>query len=422
MSWVDEAEVVFESGRGGNGAASMHREKHVPRGGPNGADGGKGGDIVLVADRGMRTLYEFKLRDTYRAGDGTNAVGNKTGKDGQSLKVRVPIGTVVTEVGDDEPMVDLHAHGMSYVVARGGRGGRGNLHYTNSVRQAPTFAERGAPGDELRVKLEIKLLADVGLIGLPNAGKSTLISSCSAAKAKIGAYPFTTIVPNLGVVELEGKTFVMADMPGLIEGASRGVGLGHQFLRHIERTRVLVHLVDLFPVDETDPLENFKTVERELALYSADLTGRPRLLALNKTDLGDPTEVAERAERFAGVGLETFQVSGATGQGLRPLLFRCLALIEEAEATLEPVVLRPLPTVRKEGEWDVVKDEDGYVVTGKRVERLVQMTDLSNSEAVRYLHRKLMRIGVIDRLREAGAEEGDQIIIADWVFTFTDWS
>ncbi|MCW5936042.1 MAG: GTPase ObgE [Fimbriimonadaceae bacterium] len=419
--FIDEAVVTFESGRGGNGAASFHREKHVPRGGPNGADGGKGGDIILKAERGMRTLYEFKLKDHYRADHGTHAVNNKAGKNGKSITVRVPIGTQVTEVGDEEPLVDLVAHGMSFVVARGGRGGRGNLHYTSSVRQAPTFAEKGAPGEAVQVKLEMKLLADVGLVGLPNAGKSTLISACSAAKPKIGAYPFTTIVPNLGVVSVGDETFVMADMPGLIEGASEGVGLGHQFLKHVERTRVLIHVVDLFPIDETDPFTNYKTVEHELQRYSPALAERPRLLVLNKTDLGTPEMVEAAAEPFRGIEVETFLASAATNQGLEPMLFRALALLKESEGEQPEVVLRPVAVERTPGDWGVLVENGEYIVTGKRIERLVAMTNLGNSEAVRYLHRKLERIGVVQKLRDMGIEENDTVKIGNYEFAFMDW-
>jgi GTPase len=418
--FIDEVVVTVESGKGGDGSASFHREKHVPRGGPNGADGGRGGDVVLVADRGVRTLYEVKLKDHLRAGNGTNAQQNKAGRDGEDLVVHVPVGTIVTRVGEETPIADLSADGQRFVVARGGRGGPGNLHFTTSVRQAPTFAQKGEPGEAKEVRLEIKLLADVGLVGLPNAGKSTLISACSAARPKIGAYPFTTITPNLGVVSLDGETFVMADMPGLIEGASEGVGLGHRFLKHVERTRVLVHVVDGFPMDGTDPLENYRTVQNELALYSPELAARPTVVALNKTDLVPDSAVEEAVARFEGT--EVFPVSGATSQGLQPLLRRVLDLLREAERAEERVVVRPEPVAQKsEGpRWEVVSQPDGYAVQGEWVERAVAMTDLANREAVRFLHRKLVRSGVIEALREAGAEDGDTVRIGDWEFEFSE--
>lgn len=418
--FIDEATVLFESGKGGDGSASFHREKHVPRGGPNGADGGRGGDVVLKAERGVRTLYDFRLLDHYKAPNGTNASGNKQGRNGDDLVIRVPVGTLVFEPGDEEPSVDLSADGATYVVAKGGRGGRGNLHFTSSVRQAPTISENGEPAESVTVRLELKLLADVGLIGLPNAGKSTLISSCSAAKPKIGAYPFTTIVPNLGVVSIADRTFVMADMPGLIEGASEGVGLGHQFLKHVERTKVLVHVVDIFPVDDSDPVQNFKTVEEELAKYSQDMADRPRVIALNKIDLGPADDVEFWVDEFKTFGIPMFAVSGVTGQGLDPLLYHIASVLAEEEARPEPIVVRPIPVEKTKSTWDVVAEGEGYAVTGKSVERMVEMTKLSNTEALRYLHRRLHRMGVIDRLRELGAEDGDTVRIGDWVFSYME--
>ncbi|MBS1714399.1 MAG: GTPase ObgE [Armatimonadetes bacterium] len=416
---MDSAIVRLTSGKGGNGAASFHREKHVPRGGPNGADGGRGGDIVFVADRGARTLYDFKLRDHYEAPNGTDAHGNKSGKDGNDLTIRVPVGTVVFEE-DGETMVDLDTDGASFVVAKGGRGGRGNLHFTNSVRQAPTIAENGEPAETVAVRLELKLLADVGLIGLPNAGKSTIVSACTASKAKIGAYPFTTIVPNLGVVSIGDVTFVMADMPGLIEGASEGVGLGVQFLKHVERTRVLVHVVDAFPLDGTDPVENYKTVESELAKYSEDLASAPRLIALNKSDLGPPGSTDPLAESLTGSGHPVFVVSAATGQGLQPLLYAAAEALAREDAKPKTTVVRPKAVDRLDDAWEIVSEGGTFIVKGKRIERAVEMTRLSNSESLRHLHRRLHRMGVIDKLREAGAEDGDNVRVGGFEFTFME--
>ena len=416
--FIDEAHVTFTSGKGGKGSASFHREKHVPRGGPNGSDGGRGGNIILVADRGVRTLYQFLLRDHFEADNGTDSHGNKHGKDAEDLVIHVPIGTLISE--DGEVIADLSTDGMRFLVAKGGRGGRGNLHFTNSVRQSPTIAENGEPAEAVQVKLELKLLADVGLIGLPNAGKSTLISACSAARPKIGAYPFTTITPNLGVVAVGDKTFVMADMPGLIEGASEGVGLGHQFLKHVERTKVLVHLVDIFPIDGSNPIENFKTVQQELKLYSQELADRPMLVALNKTDLAKEEDVEVMVEFFAEVVDGAFPISGVTGQGLQPLLFAISKRLDEEDAKPQAVVLRPDPTEREQATWDVEVVEGEYVVIGKNVTRMVEMTNLANNESVRYLHRRLQRMGVIDKLRDCGAEDGDSVRIGDWAFAFVE--
>lgn len=418
--FIDEALVLFESGKGGDGSASFHREKHVPRGGPNGADGGRGGDVVLRAERGVRTLYDFKLLDHYKAPNGTNASGNKQGKDGEDLVIKVPMGTLVFEPGADEPTVDLSDDGASFVIAKGGRGGRGNLHFTSSVRQAPTIAEKGEPAESVSVKLELKLLADVGLIGLPNAGKSTLISSCSAAKPKIGAYPFTTITPNLGVVSIADRTFVMADMPGLIEGASEGVGLGHQFLKHVERTVVLIHVVDIFPLDESNPIENYQTVENELAKYSEQFADRPRVIALNKIDLGPAEDVEFWVDEFKTFNLPLFPVSGVTGQGLEPLLYHLARVLDAEDAKPKQVVLKPMTVERVKETWDVVTEEDRFAIVGKGIERMVEMTNLSNTESLRYLHRRLHRMGVIDKLRDLGAEDGDTVRIGDWAFNYVE--
>jgi GTPase len=448
--FLDEAVVEFVSGKGGDGSASMHREKHVPRGGPNGADGGRGGDVVLVADRHKRTLYDLKLTSKYEAEPGVDAHGNKTGKDGKSTEVHIPIGTVVVDAETNDVLVDLSTDGMRYVICRGGKGGFGNLHYVSSVRQTPTFAQKGAPGERVRAKLELKMLADVGLVGLPNAGKSTLISRVSAAKPKIADYPFTTITPNLGVVSIGDETFVVADMPGLIEGASEGHGLGHQFLRHVERTRVLVHVVDCFPIDGSDPLANFDLIEEELRKYSlraqedqeedaaqalqATLYERPRLVALNKIDVAPAEHVEELAtalgkamnERFGPPREEgeqrVFAISGVTGEGLEPLLFAILTHLRRAEKEAPVPVITPTLRPEEDLSWDVERRNGDYVVTGKRVERMVAMTDLNNDEALRYLHRRLVRMGVIEKLREMGAEEGDTVIIGEVELGYTEAS
>ncbi len=418
--FLDEAEVTFASGRGGSGAVSFHREKHVPRGGPNGADGGKGGDVILVADRNKRTLYDFKLQQRFEAGSGEHGVNNKRGRDGKSIEIKVPVGTVVTDLEFDEVLVDLNLNGMKYIICRGGKGGKGNQHYTSSIRQAPNFAQKGGPPEILRAKLELKLLADVGLIGLPNAGKSTLISRISAAKPKIADYPFTTIVPNLGVVKFGNESFVVADMPGLIRGASEGVGLGHQFLRHVERNRVLVHVVDAFPVDESDPVENYELIENELRLYSEEIWERPRVIALNKMDIVPSEDFNALRMRFEQFGRSIFPISAVTGQGLEPLLFELKKLLEVTAPQEELPVLMPALHARDDQSWDVVQDEDGFTITGGRIKRIVEMTDLGNDEAVRYMQRRLERIGVIDKLRSMGAEEGDTVRVGDTEFAFTD--
>lgn len=418
--FLDEAEVTFTSGRGGSGAVSFHREKHVPRGGPNGADGGKGGDIILLADRGKRTLYDFKLQDHFKAQDGVHGVGNKRGKDGKPIEIKVPVGTIVRDMDLDELLVDLNAHGMKFVIAQGGRGGYGNQHYTSSVRQAPNFAQKGAPEEIVRAKLELKLLADVGLVGLPNAGKSTLISGISAARPKIADYPFTTIVPNLGVVKYHDTTFVVADMPGLIEGASEGIGLGHQFLKHVERNRVLVHVVEICPMDESDPIENFHLIERELKKYSEDIWKRPRIIALSKLDVVQSEDYDAIRQKFEQLELPLYPISAVTGQGLEPLLDEIHRTLEAAAEEPDIPVLMPAMSRATDMDWDIEKTDEGFEVLGRRVMRLVTMTDLENSDAVRYLHRRLQRLGVIEKLRDLGAEEGDTVFVGKAVFSFTE--
>lgn len=418
--FLDEAEVTFVSGRGGSGAVAFHREKHVPRGGPNGADGGKGGDIILIADRGKRTLYDFKLQDKFQAQDGVHGSGNKRGKDGRYIEIKVPVGTIVRDLDLDEVLVDLNLHGMKFVVAKGGRGGYGNMHYTSSVRQAPNFAQKGAPEELVHAKLELKLLADIGLIGLPNAGKSTLIANISAARPKIADYPFTTIVPNLGVVKYHEDSFVVADMPGLIQGASEGIGLGHQFLKHVERNRLLVHVVEVFPPDGSDPIENFELIEKELKLYSEAIWSRPRIIALSKMDTVPSEDYDAIRQRFEKLELPLFPISAVTGEGLDPLLFEMHLTLKKALEEPEIPVLMPAMSKEHDLEWDIEKTEEGFEITGKRIRRLVTMTDLENSDAVRYLHRRLQRLGVIDKLRDLGAQEGDTVFVGTAVFGFTD--
>ncbi len=418
--FLDEAVVEFSSGRGGSGAVGFHREKYVPRGGPNGADGGRGGDIVLLADRGKRTLYDFKLQSKFKADDGVHGVGNKNGRGGKHIEIKVPVGTVITDDETGDLIIDLNRHGMKHVLCKGGKGGFGNMHYTSSVRQAPNFAQKGGPSEVVQARLELKLVADVGLIGLPNAGKSTLISRISAARPKIADYPFTTIVPNLGVVRYHNESFVVADMPGLIAGASEGIGLGHQFLKHVERTRVLVHVVDSFPADESDPIANYHLIENELRLYSEAIWSRPRIIALNKVDIIPSDIYNELRHKFEDFGHPMVPISGVTGQGLDPLL----DLVWEALQTVDPEEIIPilLPTARTPdlAAFRVEQDEDGYIVSGKRIENLVSMTDMESDEGVRYLHKRLERLGLIEKLREMGASEGDSVSIGDFEFSFTD--
>lgn len=419
--FLDEATVEFSSGRGGSGSASFHREKHVPRGGPNGADGGRGGNIVLIADRSKRTLYDFHLKRSFVAPNGSDAAGNKSGKDGVDVEIRVPVGTILHDLDrDDELIADLAVDGQRFVLCKGGRGGWGNLHFTNSVHQAPKIAQNGAPAETLRVRMELKLLADVGLIGLPNAGKSTLISRISAAKPKIADYPFTTIVPNLGVVTVDDASFTVADMPGLIEGASQGRGLGHQFLKHAERTSVLVHVVEVLPVDESDPVENYRLIERELKEYSEELWARPRLVAASKVDTIAPDSLQEVLKKLeeACAPAVVYPISAVSGVGLTELLRALAPIVQEAALRQDSVVLTPVTERKRDKEWRVERTDDGFKVIGDRLTRLVAMTNIESSEGLYHLHKQLSRIGVLEALEKAGAEDGDTVTVGNFEFEY----
>ena len=403
-AFVDQVQVNLRGGDGGAGAMSFRREAHVPKGGPDGGDGGSGGDVVLVADRNVASLLAFRDHPHRRAPSGVHGAGGKRhGARGKDLVVAVPEGTVVKS-RDGEVLADLVQHGARYVAAKGGRGGRGNARFLSNARRAPGFAEQGEYGEEFWLRLEVKLLADAALVGFPNAGKSTLIASVSAAKPKIADYPFTTLEPNLGVVRFRDHEYVLADIPGLVEGASEGRGLGHEFLRHIERARVLVILLDLASVDGRTARDQEEILLRELGHYQPDLLDRPRLIVGNKADVA----VDDVADGFTG-----FRISAVTRMGLDELLGRIGTLVDEARsAEPEPegfVVLRP-----EETGFSVAREGDGaYRVHGKVAERVVAMADLTNAEAIAYVHERFRRMGVERALERAGAREGDVVRIGD---------
>ncbi len=413
--FVDQAKIHCIGGAGGNGCVSFRREKYVPHGGPNGGDGGDGGDVVLEATSRLNTLLDLRYRPHWKAGRGVHGMGSdRHGKKGEPLVVLVPPGTLVRDAETQEVIADLVEEGARFVAARGGQGGRGNARFTTSTRQTPGFAEKGEPGQERKLILELRLLAEVGLVGLPNAGKSTLLATVSAARPKIADYPFTTIVPNLGVVELSGyRTFTMADIPGIIEGAAAGKGLGHDFLRHIARTRVLVFLVDL---GDDDPAETLATLEEELAAYDEDLAQRPRVVAFNKTDV---TEYVERfatlAQRFPGC----LPLSGATGEGVPELLETVWTTLERAREAeragrdLNDVDDGDSREYVFEAPFVIESHSDGWQVGGQRVVRAVRMTDFDNEEAVRHLDQSLRDLGLYRALRRMGAHPGDTITIGD---------
>ena len=422
--FVDEAEIEVKGGDGGDGVVSLRREKYVPRGGPNGGDGARGGAVIAVADPHLRTLIDVTYRTRYHADDGgRGGPKRRRGKNGADLDIRLPVGTVLRDATQNRLIADLTRPGQRVPLARGGRGGRGNARFATATRRTPRFAEKGEPGQARRVALELKLLADVGVLGLPNVGKSSLIAHVSAARPKIADYPFTTLVPNLGVVRLEeGSSFVIADLPGLVEGAHAGAGRGHDFLRHVERTHVLIHLLDVAAPDR-DPRQDFAMLNRELALYQEDLARQPQLVALNKIDLRPPAEKLGQVEAFLrDQQYETFRISALTGEGLTPLIGRAAQIL----ADLPTAPPEDVPTEAEAPETPsaplrVVQLRDGwYQVAGEEVERVVVMTDLDNEEAIRYLHRRLQRMGVLRRLRHLGAKDGDRVRIGAIELDFVD--
>lgn len=427
--FVDEVKIEVKAGDGGNGLVAFRREKYVPRGGPAGGDGGRGGDVILVADGHLTTLVDFRYKRSYKAERGEDGGPNcVTGKNGADLVLKVPVGTQVFDVETGELLADLDVEGQNVAVARGGRGGRGNAHFATPTLRAPRFAENGEPGESHKLRLELKLLADVGLIGFPNVGKSTLIARVSAAKPKIADYPFTTLVPNLGIVRVdENRSFAMADIPGLIEGAHAGAGLGIRFLRHVERTRFLVHIIDVSGMTGRNPIDDFDIINRELRLYSPDLAKLPQVVALNKIDLPSGRETAESlAPVFESRGFKTFLISAVTGEGIDSLLY---FLADELE-TLDKVVptpgearkiLRIAPEKLDPKRWEAKKTgEHEFMIEGKGIERTVAMTNLSNEEAIRRLQRKLERMGVIEALKELGVQNGDTVRIGALEFDYLD--
>ncbi|MEW6770221.1 MAG: GTPase ObgE [Bacillota bacterium] len=415
--FYDHLKIYVKAGDGGNGCVAFRREKYVPFGGPAGGDGGRGGHVLLRADEGLRTLVDFHFRRQFKAGRGGHGEGKERhGKSGADLVLQVPVGTVVRDAATGEVLADLVQHGQEVIVARGGRGGRGNARFATSTERAPRFAEKGEPGEERWLELELKLLADVGLVGLPNAGKSTILSRVSAARPKIADYPFTTLEPCLGVVRVgEGESFVLADLPGLIEGAHAGAGLGHKFLRHIERTRLLIHVVDAAGTAGRDPVADFAVINRELALYSPELAARPQVVAANKMDLPESRPKLERL-RVALPGYEVFPVSAATGEGLDRLMARVAELLRELPA---PRLVEAPEKAAAGGAPLRVRQEAGvFVVEDEKIERKVAMTDLDNPEAVRRLKQYFRRAGVEDALRTAGVKPGDTVRIGREEFVY----
>lgn len=421
--FLDKAKIFVKSGDGGDGIASFRREKYVAQGGPDGGDGGKGGDIIFEVDEGLHTLLDFRYRRHYKAERGSNGqTSNMRGKDGKSLTIKVPPGLIVKEEKTDRIIADLTEYGQKFVIARGGRGGRGNARFVTATRQAPTLAEKGEPGEEGWLILELKLIADAGLIGFPNAGKSTILSKVSAAKPKIANYPFTTITPYLGVVGVNEGSFILADIPGLIEGAHQGVGLGHEFLRHVERSRLLVHVLDAAGVEGRDPLADFNQVNQELGLYDKSLLKKPQIVVLNKIDLQEAKENLPRLQnKLREEGYEVFPVSAATGEGLKQLMSRISLLLQELPQ-LEKFVVEEQLYFQEQPEqpFQIFVQNGTFIVESKSLEKVAGLTNFNNDEAFRQFQLTIKKIGLEEALKAAGIKDGDVVRIGELEFEYLD--
>lgn len=420
---IDRSRIFVKSGDGGNGVVSFHREKYINAGGPDGGDGGKGGDVIFVVDEGLRTLIDFKYKKKYVAESGENGgSSNCSGKSGKDLVIKVPPGTIIRDEATSRILVDMTKPGQSIVLAKGGKGGAGNQHFATSTRQVPSFAKSGDPGEEFSIILELKILADVGLVGFPNAGKSTMLSVVSAAKPKIADYPFTTLEPNLGVVNLEGiASFAIADIPGLIEGAHEGVGLGYEFLRHVERTKLLIHVVDVAAVDGRDPLSDFEKINSELKLYNPKLAGRPQVVAANKVDLPSGKEnYDEFKNALEKSGYRVFPVSAATNGGIREMMLYVAEMLSKLPETIiadeqsDEVVYK----AQEEEPFTVRQEGNVYIVEGSWIAKLVKSTNFNVFESLQYFQRTIKARGVVDALEKMGINEGDTVRLEDFEFEY----
>ncbi len=427
--FVDRAKIIIRSGKGGNGAVSFRREPFVPEGGPDGGDGGKGGDVIFVADNNLRTLMDFKYKKKYEAEDGQDGMKRKCfGKDGKDLLIKVPPGTVIIDSETGRIMKDLVASGDRLIVAKGGKGGKGNDRFKTATRQAPNFAEAGGFAKERTVILELKLIADVGLVGFPNVGKSTLLSVSTKAQPKIANYHFTTIAPNLGVVQLYDQTFVMADIAGIIEGAHQGAGLGHEFLKHIERTKMLIHVVDVSGSEDRNPVDDFIKINNELSLYSQSLGEKPQLVAANKMDLLSEGDIKykEFEEYVTSKGYTCFPISAPIGEGIKDLLDGTLRLLREVESQEDeklPEIEFDLDVEDKDPEYRKItakKEGELYILSGKQLQKIFNSTNFNDMGSLRYLYKYIEKNGGIQQLKELGLEEGDTIRIDDFEFEYVE--
>ena len=422
--FVDRVEIFVSSGKGGEGAVSFYREKFVINGGPDGGDGGKGGNVYFIVDPDANTLINFRYNKKYKAQNGENGSGNRCyGKSGEDLYIKVPLGTVIKDSQTGKVIADLSEKGQKELIFPGGRGGKGNAHFATSTRQAPRFAQNGEKGIEKEIILELKLLADVGLIGFPNVGKSTILSMVTSARPKIADYHFTTLEPNLGVVKTEyGDSFVIADIPGIIEGASEGTGLGLQFLRHIERTRLLLHVIDISGSENRKPVEDFKIINEDLKKYSEKLSKRKQIIVANKIDsMQDETLYQELEELAKKENLEIFKVSAATGEGLKPLFTR----VSEVLKTLpkENIIEdngETLYTLKEEKGFDIVVENGEYIVKGPDIDRLMRRVNLEDNESLYFFQKMLNNLGIEEALKKAGIQEGDTVKFLDWEMEWFD--
>ena len=426
--FADRAKIYIRSGKGGDGHVSFRRELYVPNGGPDGGDGGRGGDVIFEVDEGLNTLYDYRHRRKFKAEDGEEGGKRRChGKDGSDIILKVPEGTIIREAESGKVIADMSGENRRQTILKGGRGGAGNQHFATSTMQVPKYAQPGQPAQELEVLLELKVIADVGLVGFPNVGKSTLLSRVTNAQPKIANYHFTTLTPNLGVVDLEGGGgFVIADIPGLIEGASEGVGLGHEFLRHIERTRVLIHMVDAASTEGRDPIEDIYAINKELKAYNEEIAGRPQVIAANKVDvLGEDTEPIERLKKeFEPQGIRVFPISAVAGQGLKELLYYVKELLDAApqEAIVfEPEYFPGEELVYVNLPYTVVKSEEEegvYIVEGPRIEKMLGYTNLDSEKGFAFFQKFLKDTGILDELKKAGIQEGDTVRMYGLAFDY----
>ena len=420
--FIDHSKIYVKAGDGGNGAVSFHREKYVTNGGPDGGDGGDGGDVVFVATSRLTSLAPFRFKHKFVAANGVAGQSKRMyGKRGDDLEIGVPVGTVIKNADTGKLICDFTEDGQREVVAKGGKGGLGNMHYANAVRQAPEFAQAGRPGEEMNLAIELKLIADVGLVGYPNAGKSTLLSVMTRAKPKIADYPFTTLEPVLGVVADYDTSYVIADIPGIIENAHAGAGLGHDFLRHIERTRLLVHVVDVSCADGRDPIDDFNSINNELKAFNEELASRPQIVVANKIDSADPEVTDMFCEYVENQGYEVFRISAAGNIGIRELT----AKVTEEVSKLPPTVIHDKPDegtkvykFEEKKKFDIVRNGNVYEVTGDWIKTVLESTNFDSTDSMAYFQRSLINSGIIDELKARGIKEGDTVKIFDLEFDY----